>query len=100
MHQPVHEVPTRINTPEITDLPELSLEEIADRYGRYWHTSKVYFPGGERSAEAVLDSFVESIALEIGASALSTGITRIGMSLDHPIGTSVNSPELLDNSVA
>ncbi len=59
VHRPLHEVPTRINTPEINDLPELSIAELAAKYGRSWKGTKVYFPGGERSANDVLDSFLD-----------------------------------------
>ncbi len=58
VHQPVHQPPDRINTPELTELPELTLPALATKYGRYWHSTKVYFPGGERSAQQVLDSFL------------------------------------------
>ncbi len=58
VHQPIHEVPARINTPGIIDLSERSIDEIASKYARSWQNTKVYFPGGERSAIEALDSFL------------------------------------------
>jgi deoxyribodipyrimidine photo-lyase len=58
VHQPVHKVPESINTPEITDLPEITIEELADKHSHYWSAAKVYFPGGESAAAEVLQSFL------------------------------------------
>jgi deoxyribodipyrimidine photo-lyase len=58
VHQPVHEVPESINTPKISDLPEITIEELVDKYSHHWNTAKVYFPGGESAAAEVLRSFL------------------------------------------
>lgn len=59
VHQPVHQIPDRIETPTFTDLPELTIAELEARYGHYWQIATVYFRGGERSAQSVLDTFVD-----------------------------------------
>jgi deoxyribodipyrimidine photo-lyase len=57
----LHSTPTHINTPQLSlNVPQLTIEELKQKYGIFWETEKVYFPGGETEGSAILDSFLSS----------------------------------------
>lgn len=57
----LHPTPTHINTPQLSlNVPQLTIEELKQKYRAFWETEKVYFPGGETEATTVLDSFLYS----------------------------------------
>jgi deoxyribodipyrimidine photo-lyase len=56
-----HQAPQTINTPNISvNLPQLTIEELKQKYQHFWSVEKVYFPGGETQALSKLDSFLKS----------------------------------------
>ncbi|WP_223280368.1 hypothetical protein [Nostoc sp. PA-18-2419] len=58
--QSQYKTPATINTPQITlNLPQLTFEELKQKYRCFWEIEKVYFPGGEIQAQAQLDSFLK-----------------------------------------
>ncbi|MHC5748306.1 MAG: FAD-binding domain-containing protein [Nostoc sp.] len=58
--QSQYKTPATINTPQITlNLPQLTFEELKQKYHRFWAVEKVYFPGGETQAQAKLESFLK-----------------------------------------
>jgi deoxyribodipyrimidine photo-lyase len=58
--QSQYKTPATINTPQITlNLPQLTFEELKQKYQRFWAVEKVYFLGGETQAQATLDSFLK-----------------------------------------
>ena len=57
----IYPTPTYINTPNLAlNIPQLSLEELKQKYRTFWEVEKVYFPGGEIEAAKVLTSFLKS----------------------------------------
>jgi deoxyribodipyrimidine photo-lyase len=59
--QPLHQAPTQINTPQLSlNLPQLTFEELKQKYSQFWAEESGYFTGGEDSAIATLDSFLSS----------------------------------------
>ncbi|MBN3963026.1 FAD-binding domain-containing protein [Nostoc sp. NMS8] len=58
--QPQYPIPQTINTPQLTlNLPQLTFEELKQKYHSFWAVEKVYFPGGETQAKSKLDSFLK-----------------------------------------
>ncbi|BBD62949.1 DNA photolyase, FAD-binding protein (plasmid) [Nostoc sp. HK-01] len=59
--QPQHQIPSVINTPSLNvQLPQLTFEELKQKYHHFWAVEKVYFLGGETQAISTLDSFLKS----------------------------------------
>jgi deoxyribodipyrimidine photo-lyase len=59
--QPLHQAPTQINTPQLSlNLPQLTFEELKQKYSQFWTADSGYFNGAESSAIATLDSFLSS----------------------------------------
>jgi deoxyribodipyrimidine photo-lyase len=57
----LHPTPTHINTPQLSlNVPQLTIEELKQKYRTFWEAEKVYFPGGETEATTVLNSFLSS----------------------------------------
>ncbi|MEM9924002.1 MAG: FAD-binding domain-containing protein [Cyanobacteria bacterium P01_D01_bin.50] len=57
----LHPTPTHINTPQLSlNAPQLTIEELKQKYRAFWETEKVYFPGGETEAYSVLKSFLST----------------------------------------
>jgi len=57
--QPLHPTPERIPLPSVSlNLPQLTLEELKQKYRTFWQVEQVYFSGGETQAIATLDSFL------------------------------------------
>ncbi|AFY58104.1 deoxyribodipyrimidine photolyase [Rivularia sp. PCC 7116] len=57
----LYPAPTDINTPKISfKSPQLTVKELKQKYSVFWETDKIYFPGGETEATAVLNSFLSS----------------------------------------
>ncbi|MEH2405319.1 FAD-binding domain-containing protein [Nostoc sp.] len=58
--QPQYPTPQTINTPQVTlNLPQLTFEELKQKYHSFWAVDQVYFPGGETQAKSKLDSFLK-----------------------------------------
>ena len=52
-------VPIQINTPQLSlNLPQLTFEQLKQKYRALWETERVYFDGGETNALATLNSFL------------------------------------------
>ena len=59
LRQPLHPVPERINTPGLElDLPQLTLDQLKQKYSQFWLSGNSYFIGGETEAKAKLNSFL------------------------------------------
>ncbi|MFN6568174.1 FAD-binding domain-containing protein [Dendronalium sp. ChiSLP03b] len=59
--QPQYQKPQTFNTPQLTlQLPQLTFEELQQKYYSFWAVDKVYFLGGETQAISTLDSFLKS----------------------------------------
>jgi deoxyribodipyrimidine photo-lyase len=59
--QPLYSAPAHINTPQLSlDLPQLTFDELKQKYSQFWQEDSKYFTGGESSAIATLDSFLGS----------------------------------------
>lgn len=58
--QPLYSAPAHINTPQLSlDLPQLTFDELKQKYSQFWQEDSKYFTGGESSAIATLDSFLQ-----------------------------------------
>lgn len=60
LNQPLHPSPFRINTPRLSlNLPQLTFDELKQKYRRFWESDRIYFSGGETNAIATLGSFIK-----------------------------------------
>ena len=58
--QPLHVAPSRINTPQLSfNLPQLTFDDLKQKYKKFWLKDSTYFRGGETQALATLDSFLK-----------------------------------------
>ncbi|WP_019506200.1 FAD-binding domain-containing protein [Pleurocapsa sp. PCC 7319] len=58
-NQPLHPTPELINTPNLSlNLPQLTFQELKQKYWHYWQVKSSYFVGGEDRALATLNSFL------------------------------------------
>lgn len=58
--QPLHPTPTQINTPQLAlDLPQLTFDQLKQKYSQFCQVDTGYFTGGETFAVATLESFLE-----------------------------------------
>ncbi|MEH2464686.1 FAD-binding domain-containing protein [Nostoc sp.] len=59
--QSVYQTPTSINTPSLSlNLPQITFDELKQKYRAFLQTEQVYFLGGETRAQATLNSFIKS----------------------------------------
>ncbi|MFN6488096.1 MULTISPECIES: FAD-binding domain-containing protein [unclassified Nostoc] len=59
--QSVYPTPTNINTPSLSlNLPQITFDELKQKYRAFLQTEQVYFIGGETQAQATLNSFLKS----------------------------------------
>ncbi|WDD36027.1 FAD-binding domain-containing protein (plasmid) [Nostoc sp. UHCC 0926] len=57
----VYPTPTNINTPSLSlNVPQITFDELKQKYRAFWQTEQVYFIGGETQAQATLNSFLKS----------------------------------------
>lgn len=61
LRRPLHPTPERINTPALElDIPQLTFNQLKQKYSQFWETESTYFKGGETQALATLNSFLDS----------------------------------------
>lgn len=61
LQQPLHSAPERILAPQLNlDIPQLTFNQLKEKYSQFWETDKIYFSGGETQANATLESFLDS----------------------------------------
>ena len=59
--QSVYPTPTNINTPSLSlNVPQITFDELKQKYRAFFQTEQVYFLGGETQAQATLNSFLKS----------------------------------------
>ncbi|QIR41750.1 deoxyribodipyrimidine photo-lyase (plasmid) [Tolypothrix sp. PCC 7910] len=59
--QSIYQTPTNINTPSLSlNVPQITFDELKQKYHAFLQTEQVYFIGGETQAQATLNSFLKS----------------------------------------
>ena len=58
--QPLYLTPAQINTPQLSfNLPQLTFEELKQKYNQFWQNLCEYFCGGQTRAIATLETFLQ-----------------------------------------